>query len=394
MDTVELKLTNVFHKNVAEYKKGYRNIINQGGSSSSKTFSTLQILTRIAMLKKKQIDIVGLTVPHLKAGVLNDMPHVMAGYGLVFEDFFNTSDKKIKFPSGGVMNFIAIDKVGKAHGGRRDILYMNEANHLSYPIAEQLMIRTRETVFIDYNPTAAFWVHNKILKEQGDKSVLIKSTYKDNQFLEQHIVDTIESKRGDGNNNFWRVYGLGELGISEGLVFDNFKVEEFDKEQFNEYRHGVDWGYSSDPFAYVRSAIHRNKLYICDEIYQRKLLNKDSAPLVKSYAKGDVVVCDSAEPKSVAEYCSLGINAHSAKKGQGSVESGIKFMQAFDEIIIHPDCPNFNDEMLNYQWKVDKNGECLPTPIDAFNHLIDAQRYALEGDQQYMRTKLVGMRPF
>lgn len=389
-----LNLTNVFHKNVKAYTAGYRYIINQGGTSSSKTFSTLQLLCRIAMTKNKQIDVAGLTVPHLKSGVLNDMPHVMSGFGLQFDQYYNASDKRLTFPSGGVINFIAIDKVGKAHGGRRDILYLNEANHLSYPIAEQLMVRTREKIFIDYNPTAAFWVHNKTLKEQADKSHLIKSTYKDNQLLEQEIVDMIESKRGDGTNNFWRVYGMGELGITDGLVFDNFEQCEFDKERFERYRHGLDWGFSADPFAYVRMAVERNCLYICDEIYKKKLLNKDSAPMVKKIAGNDMVVCDSAEPKSVAEYKSLGVNAYSAKKGKGSIESGIKHLQKFDKIYIHTDCPNIHDEFMNYQWKEDKNGEALPTPVDEWNHAIDAIRYGLEDDQRYSNTKIIGRRPF
>lgn len=393
-EDVVLNLTNVFHKNVKAYSSGYRYIINQGGTSSSKTFSTLQVLVRIAMTKKKQIDVVGLTVPHLKAGVLNDIVPVMAGWGLNFHDYYSVSDKRITFPSGGVINFIAIDKVGKAHGGRRDILYLNEANHLSYPIAEQLMVRTREKIFIDYNPTAAFWVHNKTLKEQAEKALLIKSTYKDNHLLEQEIVDMIESKRGDGTNNFWRVYGLGELGISEGLVFDNFVQEDFDKERFSEYRHGVDWGFSSDPFCYLRAAVERDTLYICDEIYQKKLLNKDSAPMVKKFTGNSRVVCDSAEPKSIAEYRSLGVNAHAAKKGQGSIETGIKHIQKFDKVVIHTDCPNTFDEFSNYQWKEDKNGESLPTPVDAWNHAIDTLRYSTEEDQQYFNTEIFGQRPF
>jgi phage terminase large subunit len=386
-DQAVLKLTNVFHKNVAAYKAGYRYIINQGGTSSSKTFSTLQLLVRIAMMKRKQIDVVGLTVPHLKAGVLNDMPHVMAGFGMKFDDYYNTSDKRCTFPSGGVINFIAIDKVGKAHGGRRDILYLNEANHLSYPIAEQLMVRTREKIFIDYNPTAAFWVHNKTLKEQEEKSLLIKSTYKDNQLLEQEIVDMIESKRGDGTNNFWRVYGLGELGISEGLVFDHFEIKEFAKDSFDKYRHGIDWGFSNDPFAYVRMAIENDCLYICDEIYQKKLLNKDSAPMVRAIAGADVVSCDSAEPKSIEEYRTLGVNATAVKKGAGSVDFGIKFIQSFQKVYIHPTCQFFHEECMNYQWKEDKNGEALPTPVDAFNHLIDAARYGLEDDMRFTATE-------
>lgn len=381
-----LRLTNVFRKNAEAYLSGrYRYIINQGGTSASKTFSVLQLLVQIAIKHPKQIDIVGLTVPHLKAGVLNDMPAVLAGFGLNFHEMYQSTDKVLTFPSGGVINFISIDKLGKAHGGRRDILFLNEANHQHYNIAEQLMIRTRETVFIDYNPTNEFWVHSKILAEEKDKAILIKSNYTWNQFLEPAIVESIESKRGDGTNNFWRVYGLGELGIAEGLVFDNWEVEPFDIYRFANYRNGVDWGFSNDPFAFVRCAIERNTLYICEEVYQRGLLNKDSADFVKPKVRNEVVWCDSAEPKSVQEYVSLGINAKSVMKGPGSLETGIKHLQGFDKIVIHPDCVNAAIEFKSYQWKQDKNGEWMAQPVDAFNHLIDALRYALERDLNYKK---------
>ena len=253
---------------------------------------------------------------------------------------------------------------------------MNEANHLNYNIAEQLMVRTRKKVFIDYNPTNAFWVHTQILKNEPDKAILIKSTYKDNPFLEQSIVDFIESRRGDGNNNFWRVYGLGELGIAEGLVFNNFEQRDFDINRFEKYRNGVDWGFSNDPFAYIRVAIEeangQRNLYICKEIYQTGLLNKDSAPLVKEAAGNEIVRCDSAEPKSVQDFIQHGIKAISVKKGPGSIESGVKFLQSFDHIYIHPSCPNTYDEFCNYQWRVDKNGDQMPEPVDAFNHCLIA----------------------
>lgn len=384
-----LRLTNVFRKNAEAYTSGkYRYIINQGGTSASKTFSVLQLLTQIAIKHPKQIDIVGLTVPHLKAGVLNDMQPVMEGFGMNFASMLNQTDKRISMPSEGSMNFISIDKLGKAHGGRRDILFMNEANHQNYNIAEQLMIRTREVIFIDYNPTNEFWVHEKILgnPEEAAKALLIKSNYKDNQYLEQAIVDSIEAKRGDGNNNFWRVYGLGELGIAEGLVFDNWEIEDFDVYKFAQYRNGVDWGFSNDPFAFVRVAIENNTLYVCEEIYQRGLLNKDSALMVKPIARNEPVWCDSAEPKSVQEYVSYDIKAHSVLKGPGSLESGIKHMQSFDRIVIHPKCKNLITEFKSYQWKEDKNGDTLPQPIDAFNHGIDAIRYALERDMNYKKT--------
>lgn len=385
-----LKLSNVFKQNAAAFKK-YRYIINAGGSSSTKTFSILQLLTEIGRKYNKQIDICGLTVPHLKYGVLNDMPTVMQQFGYNFYEHYKSSDKVLKY-GNGIINFIAIDKISKAHGGRRDILFLNEAVHIPYPIVEQLIIRTRDVIFIDYNPTNEFWVHTELLKKEPEKCLVIKSTYKDNPWLEQSIIDSIESKRG--NNNFWRVYGLGELGVAEGLVFNNFELKHFDKNKFDKYRYGIDWGFSQDPFVFVECAIENKTLYICNEIYQRGLLNKDSSELVKTYITNERVVCDSAEPKSIEEYRSLGINAVGAKKGKGSVESGIKFIQSFDKIVIHPDCPNIHAEFKNYQWKQDKNGQWTTEPIDGFEHGIDGIRYALEDEMHFNQTKLIGMRPF
>jgi len=383
-----LRLTETFHKNAAAYSsKQHEYIINQGGSSASKTFSILQILVEIARKYKKQIDIVGLSVPHLKSGVLNDMPSVMEGFGLSFHDMYSVADKKLTFPSGGVINFLSFDKLGKAHGGRRDILFINEANHVHYNIAEQLMIRTRETVFIDYNPTNEFWVHTKLMKEQADKCILIKSTYKDNQFLEDRIIQTLESKRGDGTNNFWRVYGMGELGVAEGLVFENFEESEFDIHAFSKYRNGIDWGFSNDPFAFVRVAIEQNTLYICEEIYQRGLLNKDSAEMVRRIVRGEPVRCDSAEPKSINEYNSLGVQAISVRKGPGSIASGIKKIQAYDRVVIHKNCVNVLDEFKNYQWEKDKNGTQMAEPAGGWDHAIDAIRYALEDEMVYQSPK-------
>lgn len=387
-----LKLSPVFKKNSEAYKQDFRYIVNQGGTSSTKTFSTLQLLLLISLKYKIKIDIVGLSVPHLKVGVLNDMPDVCAQFGIDFYKHYKSSDKLFK-AGEGLINFLAFDKLGSAHGGRRDILYLNEANHLHYNIVEQLLIRTRKNIFIDYNPTNEFWVHEKIFKDEPNKATLIKSTYKDNPFLEQSIIDSIESRKG--YNNFWRVYGLGELGIAEGLVFENFEVQEFDKKRFSRYRYGVDWGFVNDPFAFVECAIENNKLYICNEIYQKRLMNKDSAELVKRYVTTERVICDSAEPKSVQEFQSYGVNAVNAKKGKGSVLSGIKYMQQFEKIIIHPSCTNTIAEFKNYQYKQDKNGDYInDEPIDAFNHAIDAIRYALEDEMQFRTTRLMGMRPF
>lgn len=374
-----ITLSNVFHRNQQALKSKLRYIVNRGGTSSTKTWSILQLLTDISRKKDWKIDIVGQSVPHLKGGVINDMPNVVKDFGIVFDDCYNSTDKVFK--QKGTINFLSVDKLGKALGGRRDVLFLNEANHIPWNIVEQLMIRTRVAIFIDYNPTSEFWVHTHLMRTEKDKLIEIVSTYKDNPRLEQSIIDAIEAKRGD--NNFWRVYGLGEMGRAEGLVFNNYKTnQQFDKEQFDNYRHGVDWGFSIDPFAYNRLAIDlkKRKIWICDEIDCKNTPNSKSAEMVKRIAFNDVVWCDSAEPKSVEEFCSYGVNAKGAKKGQGSIESGIRFLQEF-EIIIHSDCVRTAEEFNNYAWKMDKRtGEPLNVPEDSFNHHIDAIRYSIFND--------------
>jgi len=380
-------LSRVFKEIVFAHNNHKRYVISQGGSSSTKTFSALQFLVRMADVANIKIDVVGQSVPHLRDGVLTDMPFVCQSLGLDFHNNFNKSEKIYK-GSMGKINFISIDKLGKAHGGRRDILFLNEANYIAYPIVEQLLIRTRDFIIIDYNPTCEFWAQTKLMAEEKEDVHFIQSTYKDNERLEPAIIKAIENKIG--NKNFWRVYGLGELGYAEGLVFTDWKVEDFDKESFAVYRHGVDWGFSSDPFTYNRYAIDskRKKIYVCDEIHGLGWLNSKTAPMVSAMAGKDIVWCDCAEPKSIAEFKKLGINARGAKKGQGSIESGLKWLQEY-EIIVHPTCIYTAKELGAYRYKEDKKGGFLPQVEDANNHHIDDMRYAFESDMGRVKTKIL-----
>ena len=381
-----LCLTEVFHKNKDAYKDSrYKYIVNQGGTSSSKTFSILQLLTAIAYKHKKQIDIVGLSVPHLKTGVLNDIPKIFEQYGLNFDIGFNHTDKFYKFDIGGVINFLSFDNLGKAHGGRRDILYLNEANHLDYNIVEQLMSRTRDKIFIDYNPTNAFWVHTQLMAKESKKLKLIKSTYKDNQFLEQSIIDFIESRRGDGNNNYWRVYGLGELGKAEGLIFDNVEERKFtpdELQRFDRIYEGIDWGFAVDPFVFIQCYLNRKHrtLYIFNEVYGSGITNNKAIQSVKTIHKpGAEIIADSEEPKSIYDFQDSGLPVIKARKGPGSISYGIKKLQELIKIYIDPErCPNAYREFVNYSYEQDRNGGIKSIYPDKDNHTIDAVRYALE----------------
>lgn len=381
-----LTTTKTFDYNIDAFNsKKYRYIINQGGSSSSKTFSVLQLLTLIALSRKIVIDIASESVPHLKRGVLRDLPVIFEQFNLNFDLMHNRSDNFITFSNGSKINLIALDNPGKARGSRRDILFVNEANLIPYETAQQLFIRTHETIFIDYNPTQAFWVHKQIIPNNADKNILIKSTYKDNQFLPQSEIDELESRKGE--NNFWRVYGLGELGVAEGLVFENIVIKEISDEEiktFDNIRQGIDWGYAADPFVFVKlhySAKYR-KIYIYDEIYQNGLLNAAAIEQVNAkrtpYAD---IIADSEDPKSIGEFWDAGINIYGAKKGAGSRGYGFKFLQGLNEIVIDPNrCPNAAREFLNAEYPKDKDGERKNEYPDKDDHTIDSVRYSLEND--------------
>lgn len=385
-----LKLTKTFFKNAQAYKsEKYRYIINQGGSSSSKTFSTLQLLTIIAIGRKVTIDICSESLPHLKRGVMRDFPYVFDQFdGLNFDTLLNKSDNYIKFPNGSLINFIALDNPGKARGSRRDILFINEANLVPYETAQQLFIRTHETIFIDYNPTNAFWVHNEIIPHNVDRSLLIKSTYKDNQFLPQSEIDELESRRGDGNNNFWRVYGLGELGIAEGLVFENVTARTITDEELNQFDYvyqGIDWGYIH-PFVFIKCCYNdeTKKLYIFDEVHQPHLSLQASMDLVRSKMVYGDIIADSANPQSIGEFWDNGFTIYPANKTPGSRVFGYRWLQSLNEIIIDPvTCPNTLHEFQTMEYLKDKDGKYIDDYPKINDDGIDAVRYSLERAMPY-----------
>lgn len=384
-----LTLTKTFYKNAEAYvSRKYRYIINQGGSSSSKTFSVLQLLTQIALNRKLTIDITAESLPHIKRGVLRDLPTVFDMYGLNLDSMLNRSDNYITFPSGAKMNLIALDNPGKARGSRRHILYINEANLIPYATAEQLLIRTHECVFIDYNPTQAFWVHNEIIPKNPDKALLIKSTYKDNQYLPQSEIDELESRRGDGTNNFWRVYGLGELGVAEGLVFENVTARTIADEElkrFDTVYQGIDWGYIH-PFVFIKCCYddESKKLYIFDEVHQSRLSLPDSMDYVRARQEYGDIIADSANPQSIGEFWDNGFTILPANKGPGSRDFGYRWLQSLNEIIIDPvKCPNTLHEFLTMEYLKDKDGNYINDYPKIHDDGIDAVRYALERVMPY-----------
>lgn len=275
-----------------------------------------------------------------------------------WSEYYKSTEHVLKFPSGGQINFLSIDKIDTAHGIRSKDLYINECNYQSWEIVDQLISRTSGLVFLDCNPSKKFWIVDKILENPAYEGVAYEdvSTYKDNPALPPATIHAIESH--DRNSNWWRVYGLGEWGAHEGLVFHNVKVSEMPAGYQDKYRQrfGIDWGFAADAFAFVSGYVVEKDLYLTDELYMHHALNKDTAPLVKEIAGHKKIICDSARPEAIAEFNSIyGLNCEAAKKPKGSVEGGYQTLQSFNNIYIDPECRNLHREFTSLEYRKDKS---------------------------------------
>ena len=361
-----MQTTTVFDKNAAAYGEGHNLIINQGGTSSSKTYSVLQLLFLIALYSTRKliISVVSYTFPHLRLGAMRDFENILLKHNIIPDEIHNKSEGFYKVGKS-IIEFFSADNLGKVHGPRRDLLYVNEANYMKkYSTFEQLVIRTRGTVFADFNPTAEFWMHTEVIP--NEPNILIKSTYLDNNLLEQSIIDKIERKKH--NENWWRVYGLGEIGRLEGAILTNWKFGDFNKNL--PFGYGLDFG-TKDPDALVKVAVDKKnkKLYWKQELYKNGLSTESLYKAIKLRVPANkIIIADSAGKRTILDLHSKGINIRKVKKDK--IVEDVKLLMDY-EIIVHPDSFDLAKELNNWVW-LDKKGE---VPLDDFNHLIDAARY-------------------
>lgn len=370
-------LTRVFDANAAAYFAGKRMIINQGGTSSSKTFSIIQLFIYLTACSIGACisSIVSESIPHLKLGAIRDFKTIM-GDSFCDKDFSQT-DNIYNFGEGRLLEFFSADNPGKVHGPRRNNLFINEVNNIPKAVQSALSIRTQGLEVYDYNPTGEFY----LMEEIGRPGVeFIKSTYLDaKQFLPSSIVEKIEARR-DRDPNWWRIYGLGEVGNIEGLVHSIFKQSELPEGKGKVF-YGLDFGYTNDPTSLIKCVQFGEDLY-CDElIYETGLNNQQIAKrfetlgLKKNEAE---IFADNSEPKSIDEIHLCGWNIKPAPKGPDSVINGIQRINQYRQ---HWTARSLNaiKEMRNYRYLQDKDGKYLNTPRDDFNHAMDARRYAVIG---------------
>jgi|14BtaG_2_1085337.scaffolds.fasta_scaffold00937_6 phage terminase large subunit len=338
----------------------------QGGTSASKTISILLYLIAMAQTDAKPTltSVVAESIPHLKRGAIRDFKNIMQTHGYWKQDNWSASDKIYTFETGSQIEFFSTDNGDKLRGARRDRLFMNECNNISLEAFEQLEVRTKQFVFLDWNPSNEFWFYTEVQGLRDDVEHIIL-TYKDNEALDQQIVDAIEKRKN--NTNWWQVYGLGQLGEVQGRVFTGWRIVDDIPHEARLVRRGMDFGYSNDPTAII-DIYYYNGGYILDEIcYQKGLSNKQIADIIKSQEDTTLVRADSAEPKSIDEIRSYGVNITPAPKGKGSVNFGIQYVQD-QRISVTKRSVNLIKEYRNYLWKTDKNGRILNEPEDLWNH--------------------------
>jgi phage terminase large subunit len=349
--------------------------IIQGGTSAGKTFGILPILIDKAIRTDQlEISVVSESIPHLRRGALKDFLKIMKWTNRYIDSQFNKSLLRYEFRNGSVIEFFSADDSSKLRGARRDVLYINECNNVTFESYNELAIRTKKEVFLDFNPANEFWVH-KELKDEPDSDFIIL-TYKDNEALDESIVTQIEKNRDKASTssywaNWWRVYGLGEVGSLEGVIFDNWKSIDKIPNEAKLIGIGLDFGYTNDPTSIIEIYNYNGQRIINEVVYRTGMVNSDIANLLPNSVP---IYADSSEPKSIEEIRRFGKMIKGVTKGVDSIRFGIDIMQR-QEYLVTKDSQNLIKELRSYCWDVAKDGTRRNVPIDHFNHAIDALRY-------------------
>jgi len=363
-----IKTTNVFHK---AYRSSTRITCLQGGTRSSKTYSLCQLFIVKALKETgKVFTICRKTLPALKGTAYRDILELLKKLEIYSEEFHNKSELSYTL-NNNLIEFISVDQPQKIRGRKRDYLWLNEANEFTYEDYQQLILRTVGKIYLDYNPSDPYsWIYDKVITR--DDCTFIKSTYKANPFLDKDTVAEIERLR-DLDPDYWQVYGLGEIGSIQTMIFRAFNL--VDEVQGRLVGYGLDFGFTNSPSALVAIYVKDNDLYIKELLYEKRLTNTDLAQKIKDLgiSRQDEIVCDSAEPKAIEELYRSGLNAKPAKKGAG-IHLGIDIMRRY-KMHITKDSLNAIKEFRGYKWATDKNGDVLNTPVKVNDHLIDAARY-------------------
>jgi phage terminase large subunit len=363
-----IKTTNVFHK---AYRSNTRITCLQGGTRSSKTYSLCQLfIVKCLEETGKVFTICRKTLPALKGTAYRDVINILKELDLYSEVNHNKSELSYIL-NGNLIEFISVDQPQKIRGRKRNYLWLNEANEFAYEDWQQLVLRTTERIYLDYNPSDPYsWIYEKVITR--DDCTFLKSTYKANPFLDKDTIAEIERLK-ELDPDYWQVYGLGEIGSIQTMIFRKFEL--VDEVQGRLVGYGLDFGFTNSPSALVAVYQSDDNLYIKELLYEKRLTNTDLANKLREFRidRQSEIVGDSAEPKTIEEIHRQGFNIKPAKKGAG-IHLGIDIMRRY-KLNITKDSTNAIKEFRTYKWATDKNGDVLNTPVKINDHLIDATRY-------------------
>lgn len=370
--------------------------IIQGGTSGAKTFSVLPIMIdKCQRTEGREMSVVAESIPHLKRGAIKDFKKIMRLTKRWDQNNWHDTDKKYTFKNGSYIEFFSPESI---LGARRTDLFVNEANNILFEDYHQLAIRTSGEIWIDYNPAAEFWAHTELIPDEDADFVIL--TYKDNEALDESIVKDIEKalQKGfvnpsiTGKNlfeeinikdaywaNWWKVYGLGQVGSLEGVIFGNFTFCNVFPNDCDWIGYGLDFGYSNDPTAFIKVGLKNGQIFLEQKIYRNGLTNTDLTKEIKlTGIKNEEIIADSADPKSIEELRRSGLNIRGAAKGADSIVNGIDMMKRYDFNITSSSL-DLIKEWRTYSWKKDKaTNKWLNEPMDVNNHAIDAIRYFMQ----------------
>lgn len=370
---IALRVGGLFKANM---KASERVVVNQGGTSSGKTYSIMQVLYVLGMKEAHSvITVCGQDVPNLKKGAYRDAKTILDSSEELRKWYpnVNEGDRLIKCINGSLIEFSSFKDAQDAKSGKRDYLFINEANGIPYEVYWQLAIRTRKRIFIDYNPTARFWVHDEVLGREGVR--LIISDHRRNLFLSDEEHQRIE---GIEDAELWKVYARGLTGMIQGLVLTNWDIVDAmpPREEWKMSAYGLDFGFTNDPSALEHVVQAHGDLWVDELIYSTGLTNPDIASRAKNQGVGSEqqIIADCAEPKSIRELQAQGLWVTASPKGADSIVSGLDILRRY-RIHVTRRSLGIISNMRSYKWANDRDGNMTNKPEDKNNHGIDAIRY-------------------
>lgn len=370
-DTTSLAKIEAMHSRI--------NVI-QGGARAGKTVAILILLCDLTFeVKDKTISVVTDSYPNLERGAIKDWKELLKG--TCRDQYFKVNNMRHTWTNlitGTVIEFVSCDG-DDALGARRDYLFINEASRIDYRTFDQLLLRTEVCCWLDFNPVNEFWVHTEVMKKRTDWEFL-KLTYLDNEAIPENILNDLLQHKGDGKNNWWRVYGLGEIGSLEGNIYSGWGIVKEIPTDYKLVRYGVDFGFSNDPTAVV--AVYENdegELILDEKLCESRLLTPQLVARLKELDEG-LFVCDNARPEIIAELQANGIRAIGCNKAAGEKLNGKRYnieLVLRRKISYTSSSKELEREYLSYAWRTKKTGEMIDEPVDGNDHCMDAIAYAI-----------------